>query len=827
MTVHPKLTNEELGAARSFVCNCCGTKVASLALTFLTICVAGTAGAESVILEEVVVTAQFMEQNLQNTPIAITAVTGEMLEARGQNTIEEISAQAPNVTLTRGGSFAGPALIGFIRGVGQTDFNPALEPGVGLYVDDVYYSTLTGSILDLLDLDRVEVLRGPQGTLAGKNSIGGAIKMFTQRPSSERNGYVEAGVGEYDAVDVRGGSNFTLIDDMLFARVSGVARSRDGHVTTLDYGCTHPGSVFSSQVTGADCKTGTEGGIRYNAVRGALRWLPTDTLEFNLAADWLDDESEPVANTLLATGPTIAPIVLAPGAGLSPTAPGPLFWENLAIPGMATGTVGCSFIAYGSNSCDPLSPDDPYVSYADYKDPRNGLLIDRRQYVESKGISLNIDWDVTDDLRVQSITAYREYDSGFASEQDGSPFPVALLFQRMVHDQFSQEIRVTRRFGDFADITVGGFYFDANTDLDARVDLGYVSFDFIHGPDPVDTRNIAVFANGIFSVTDRLQLAAGLRYSDDKKDYNYVRRNPNFSEIQPCLGPPGTPGNPPNCLISSLSGTSSTFEDDRIDYRVAASYQVTDSAMVYAQYSTGYKGGGVNPRPFFDVQAVPFQPEEMKTVEIGAKTQLFENRLRLNGALFYNDYQDVTATFQDCTSQFGPIFGIPCLLNSNAGDAEVFGAELEVDFVPIDALQIDASLSVLDFEYKTINPDTGIDPRAITQFTPELTWSFGGQYRLETGYGVFTPRLDVSYQDDVFTDPTNSPGSRIESYTLLNGRISWEDRSSAWIVALEGRNLTDELYYTNKGEGVLGGAGYDNGAPGLPRTWMVSVRHNF
>jgi iron complex outermembrane receptor protein len=800
-------------------------RYACLAL-LLTAVIAKAASAETA-LEEIIVTAQFRKEDIQDTPIAITAISGEMLEARGHNTIEQISAQAPNVTLTRAGSFAGPALIAFIRGVGQTDFNPALEPGVGIYVDDVYYSTLTGSILDLLDLDRVEVLRGPQGTLAGKNSIGGAIKLYTQRPSADRNGYIEAGIGDFDAVSIRAGGNFTLIDDTLFARASGVSQSRDGHVKTLDYGCTHPGSSFDSQITGADCVTGREGGIRYNAVRAALRWLPTDNLEINLSGDRLDDESEPVANTLLATGPTIAPVVLAPGLGLSPTAPAPLIWENLAIPGMTTGTVGCSFIAFGPNSCDPRSPNDAYVSYADYKDPRNGLVVDRRQYVESESVALNVDWDLTDNLQIQSITAYREYDSGFASEQDGAPFPIALLFQRMVHDQISQEIRINSRFRDLVEFTIGGFYFDANTDLDARVDLGYVAFDFIHGPDPVDTRNVAVFGHAVFSLTDRLRLIGGLRYSDDKKDYAYVRRNPDFTPIQPCLGPPGTPGNPPNCLISSLNGTSATFDDDRVDYRVGLSYDVTDNAMVYAQYSTGYKGGGVNPRPFYDVQAVSFQPEEMETLELGAKMQLFQDRLRLNGALFSNDYQGVTATFDDCTAQFGPIFGVPCLLNSNAGDADVIGAELELDFVPVEGLQVDASLSVLDFEYQTINPNTGIPLNSITQFTPELTWSIGAQYSFETGFGVVTPRLDAAYQDDLFTNPDNSPGSRIDSYTLLNGRITWEDPSREWVIALEGRNLTDELYYLDKGDGLSGGVGYVNGFPALPRTWMLTVRRNF
>ena len=144
-------------------------------------------------------------------------------------------------------------------------------------------------------------------------------------------------------------------------------------------------------------------------------------------------------------------------------------------------------------------------------------------------------------------------------------------FGSSFHDQVSQEFRFNTGFGDFADITIGAFYFDADTTMDARVDLGYVDFDFLHGPDPVDDRHYAVFANGIFRLTDRLELAAGLRYSDDKKVYRYARRNADFSPIEPCIGPPGTPGNPPNCLISSLNGTVGVFEDDRVDIRAALS----------------------------------------------------------------------------------------------------------------------------------------------------------------------------------------------------------------------------------------------------------------
>src|SRR5678810_417283 len=163
-------------------------------------------------LEEITVTAQFRSENLQETPLAITAVTGDMLEARSQTSIYEVANQAPNVFLAPQAQANGSGLIAYIRGVGQTDFNFALEPGVGLYVDDVYLPTLTGSLLDLLDLDRVEILRGPQGTLAGRNSIGGSIKMYSKKPTGS-GGFIEAGYGNYDRVDVRASGDFTLAED--------------------------------------------------------------------------------------------------------------------------------------------------------------------------------------------------------------------------------------------------------------------------------------------------------------------------------------------------------------------------------------------------------------------------------------------------------------------------------------------------------------------------------------------------------------------------------------------------------------------------------------
>ena len=259
-------------------------------------------------LEEVIVTAQFRKENVQDTPLAVTAINADMLQARSQTNLAQITAQSPNVSLQPAGSAFGSSLVAFIRGIGQTDFNPSVEPGVGIYVDDVYYGTITGNLLDLLDLDRVEVLRGPQGTLAGRNSIGGAIKLFTRKPDGSNDGFVEATYGRFDRVDVKGAAGLTLIPDKLFARFAGTSRTSTGYVTRYDYACVNklppPGTPggLPTYVPTFGCKTGTEGGQAYTSGRVALRWLATDKVEVNVAASIVNDQSEAQPSVLVQAG---------------------------------------------------------------------------------------------------------------------------------------------------------------------------------------------------------------------------------------------------------------------------------------------------------------------------------------------------------------------------------------------------------------------------------------------------------------------------------------------------------------------------------------------
>ena len=763
-------------------------------------------------LQEVVVTAQFRTQNLQVTPIAITAVNAAMLEQRNQTDISQVAAQAPNVTLQPNGAAFGSSMVAFIRGVGQTDFDLALEPGVGIYVDDVYYATLSGSLLDLLDLDRVEILRGPQGTLAGKNSIGGAIKLFTQKPKGDNTGYLEGTYGSLHRVDARGAGDFAIIPDKLFARVSFASKHHDGYVTRVDYACTHPGSNIPGFNVGDGCVLGRDGDQAFNAARIALRWLATDSVEVNVAADATNDKSGVQANTVIKFTPaSLGGATYITGVNGAPV------------------TYGSQFIPYGPQSTDPNHPNDPYLSYATYfsnaksfifgPDPYAPIAVPPINHLDGYGLSADIKWTLAEHLSLTSITAYRYYENQFAEQTDASPIGVQILLQRQTHSQLSEELRLNGALGTVIDYTLGGFFMNQFGGLNARVGLPWVGFDFIHGNDSVSAPTRAGFFNGEWHVTDKLNVDAGVRYSDEKKTYTYYRHNADGSPIS--LPPPAYNG-----LVFGLNGTSATFHGTRTDYRAAVDYQFTNDIMGYVQTATGYKGGGVNPRPFIPAQDQSFNPETLTAYEVGLKTNLFDRRMRLNLAAFYNNYNDIQLTLASCL----PDLTVPCALPANVGSAHVKGFELETELHPVGGLEIDASASYLDFKYTKIAnaAASGVSLGMVTPYTPKTKASVGAQYEFHIAdAGTVTPRLDMSYQASQFTNPINNAAwNQIDGYTVLNGRLTWQDKSGAWQASLNVTNLTDKLYYLTLFD-LHSSTGYVNGQPAMPREWSFTVKRIF
>lgn len=804
-----------------------GVSIGALALASLSI--SATANAQDAADTEeadkniIVVTAQFRSQNLQDTPLAITALSGDDLEARGQTGIEEVGAQAPNVTLRQAPATYGPAVVAYIRGVGQRDTSFALEPGVGLYVDDVYLPTMHGSMLSLLDLERVEILRGPQGTLAGQNSIGGAIKLYSKKPDGNGGGFIQATYGSYNRMELKGGANFTLVPDRLFARLSGAGVQKDGYVTRYDYACTHPGSAIPSLVTGSDCKLGTEGGKSYLAGRLALRWEPTDRVSMDLVGDVTRDNSEVGPTTLLYVGRPANPGSMNTG----PTPGAPAYIINGVPYGTATGSQFISYSPFGSFAQDTFS-NSPYVSYETYTDiaPRDGSApwqAPLKGAINNWGISANINIDLNDNLKLTSITGFRKFDGTYSSG-DGSPFSATSQANRIFNRQFSQELRLSGELANIVNFTLGGYYFHKRSINDSRITLSSFAF---RERNIVPATTKAAFANVDIAATDRLNLGLGIRYTDSKKEFRYGR-----------FGIPGSASGgatPPQ--VAGLNGAVGSFEGDRVDYRAVLQYRWSESLMTYLQYSTGFKGGGINPRPFFTTQALPHDPETLEAFEFGFKSNFADNRIRLNAAAFWNKYSDILVTVSSCPLP-GPFPPAPCALPLNAGKADVRGAEAELTFNLVDGFTINTSLAYLDFEYKSISAaaaNSGIGLEDDGQYISPWQWSIGAEYRIDLGdSGSLTPRVDVNYEGTFQRNANNVDAAtggqdifgRIEGRTLVNARLTYVSPDEDWEVALEGKNLTDTLYYSD----IFDNRGSTNsiqGSPGEPRTFAISVKRKF
>jgi len=795
--------------------------------------------------QEIVVTAQFREQNLQDTPLAITAVNSEMLEARSQTDISQVANQAPSVTLKPQGAAYGPSMAANIRGVGQYDFNPALEPGVGLYVDDVYYATLTGSIFDLLDLERVEILRGPQGTLAGRNSIGGAVKLYSKRPEGTNTGTISAAYGSRNRVDLRGSFDFNIAQGV-DARIAGVAKRQDGYVKRMDFGCVYPmgggarlpadaplnpgaeinpaDGIPATLPSTSDCVVADEGEVDYMGVRGQLRLRPTDTIDINITGDYTIDDRWQVGSVLLLTRYPNG-VVGSPHFPLPANPP----YNNATAPGRDINPYGPG-IAYDTRFvCGPYCNFASYTNDADTTWPIRDQAMGRIKF-EGWGVAGNVEWDIADQLQLVSITAYREYTSNFENDNDTSPMAHSLGYGPLTFEFFSQELRLNGSLGanDEIQYTLGGYYSDQTSVYTSFQSLRASNLRFVQS-DPVDLESKAVFANVGWTPIEPLTINAGIRYTEEAKTYTYVRRGPEGGAAPPILAP--------------LDGQVGEASAERVDYRIAAQYRWTDEFMTYAQFATGFKGGGVNPRPFYPQQVLSFGPETLQSWELGFKSDLLDRRVRLNVAAFFSKYNDIQLTLTNCTVQAGDGFGAPCALPVNAGDAEMKGVEVETTIRPVDGLLIDASAAFLDFDYKefasfptptgpvSVGGPTNINAPQFGDypaFTPRWKWSLGAQYEIPLGSaGSVTPRIDVAYQGDIHSNPINRESNLIEDYTLANARLTWRNAGEDLEVALEVTNLFDEYYFLSINDQTTGGQGYANAQPGRPREWAVSVKKTF
>lgn len=690
------------------------------------------------ILEEVVVTARKRVESLQDTPISITAFTADSLEQKQVTNVAEIDQFTPNMIFNTGAQISGTNSAGsiFIRGIGQVDFLLTQDPGVGLYLDGVYIARSIGSVIDLVDVERIEVLRGPQGTLFGRNTIGGAVNITSKKPSEEFTAGINVTTGSYERIDVKADVSGQIAEN-LYGSLALARFDRNGHIKR----------PFLGDRTGEDDAW---------AGRAALRWTPTPDLDVNLTFDTTHEDETSCCGELVAVydnGDTILNLAAVHNA--------------FVAPGLVDELGSLAF--FNENSI----PTEEFVDNSGFDVPADLTVY---------GVNLDVEWDVLDNLTFKSITSFRDLESKNGRDEDHSPVLIGHTIDDYDNKQFSQELQVKGAlFNERLNWIAGLYYFE-----EQGVNKDDVEFTIVHliSGGETDNDSTAAFAQLTFAITEQLSVTGGLRWTKDVKRFEPTTQY--VLTLGPGLGLPTTIDGG-RALLLPPDEVKSEFTE--VTPHVNLSYQWNDDLMTYVTYSEGFKSGGFVQRIFPARTTVPtFAPEFAEVYEGGIKWTGFDNRLRVNAAGFFTEYTDLQVRVFD---------GIAPVLQNAAG-AEIAGAELEISAVPGANWLIEAGIGYLTSRYTEIDPaatEVRIDNELV--YTPEWNLNLSIGYTLPLmGWGTLTPRLDWSYQDDIHIDGRNTAALFQEGYHLLHLGLIFQDNSEKWTVALTGSNVTDERYKT-------------------------------
>ena len=708
-------------------------------------------------IAEIVVTAQKRAENIQDVPIAITAIGSAFLESRGITSIENLGAIAPNVKIERAPS---NKTISQISIRGSVTINPAItwEPAVGLYLDGVYVAKAQGSIFDVADLERVEVLRGPQGTLYGRNALAGAVNLVTKKPTGELGGLGEFTYGNFD--QVRGRAILNLPRAGVFSlKLSGQIQKRDGFI---QIGPNPFPAAFLARPNSVDSTNDVDS----LSGMAQLRIEPSDNLLIDYAFDYSRYDQRPDYAQLVRVNRNGDPRDIFDPNSPSYQFAGAFFPLNLFT-----------------------NPDRQSSGSID----ANPLFEKSRVY----GHSLTIAYDFGN-ATLKSISAYRNVDFSDSLDLDGSPLDVAFTQRFTKYDAFSQELQlVGTALGDKLNYVIGGFYYtEAAETLGPQSFFGGgTAFQSDYGS---NTDAYAVSAQLDYAITDALKLTVGGRYTYEKKDVRRFLRS---------LGPPA----PVTIADIPFGGVpDATFND--FSPAATLSYAITDDINVYGRYAQGFKSGGFNgesnsfgaptaacPSGAFEL-CDPYRPETVDSFELGLKTSFFDRRMTLNLAVFNNEHKDIQLSIFQA-------IGAASSTVRNAAQARIRGLEIEFVAKPVDAVTLNGSFAFLDAKYKSYI-DGGIDVADNRAFphTPKFTMNLGADWRVIEGkWGRFNLIADVSHVSSYFTFPfalttptpsdqnaftTRSPGRTIVNMravmsNFMIGGVKTE--VAGWV-----RNLTQE-----------------------------------
>ena len=748
------------------------------------------------ILEEVIVTAQKREQSLQDVPIAVSAFSGQQIEDAEIHDIRSLQLLSTSLNVTQAAAAYQTTIS--IRGIGTSGFNPGLEPSVGVFVDGVYRSRTGSSIGDFNELERIEILRGPQSTLYGKNSSAGVIGYYTKKPEYEFNGEASLNLGNYSQVIANARVTGPLIDDTLAFSLAANYNNRDGFIKN---------PTQKSDVNDRD---------RW-AVRGQLLWDASDTVQLRFTADKSQNREQCCAAPSFINGPT-APLLGALG-----------------------GTV-----------TNPAKPYDRVVNF-DSKMQSN---------MDDWGASMQIDWEINDSVDFTAISGYRNFESDTDFDADFTDVELVRSQGNLTQiDSFTQEIRFASSGDNKVDWQAGAFYYDQDLHVEGKVHYGNATrawFDGLTGGSvsliegmlqfPPGTffapgtgmvsevfdsssKSWALFGQTDIHFNDAWTLSIGIRYTDEDKKGKGV-----FNVVDPWAALPFGLFLPP-AQAAALSATqifppATDFDEKRSEGEwsgnVILAWDINEQLNTYASYSRGYKAGGFNldRSAGFANAGYTFDPEFIDNYELGMKSRFWQDRSQLNVALFYQDVQDFQTTLFD---------GIRFNLD-NAGEIDIYGVEVESQTQLTEELFWSLAVTWLDATYASYTdaPCPIYIPSPSCDLTDErkddapkwtvnthLTWT-----RPVADNLVLFMRGEIYYRSSRFTAGDNDPNTWTNGSTLLNASIGISNNDQTWDVRVWGRNLGDEDFPQIMFDTVVQPGSY-SGYPNDPRTYGVTARFWF
>jgi len=716
-------------------------------------------------LEEIIVMARKREQSIQDVSISITAFSGEEVQDLRIANAQELSWYTPGMYATGSKGDSDPLYT--IRGIGLNDAFPNNSPTVGLYLNEVNQPFTPMMSTMLFDIERVEVLKGPQGTLYGRNTTGGAINIFTKRPGAELNGFARADYGNYNRFEFEGaiGGPFS---DTLGGRLA---------IYTIQQG---EGWVYNAY-NGQDI-----GEVDQTSVRGTLEYTPNEQVEVLFTGYYSEDNSDSSAR------------------------------EHVGfLDGAFSGSL-CQGALEGRRD------EGPCVSFLGYSDPypdrytvENSSIYGQGVDADNYGFSLAVAWDLGG-ATLNSVTGYSNYDRVYTEDSDGTPIIMIDTQQTTEIDVFSQELRLSNSTSSGFEWLLGAYFThdemfaDFQQALDEHVFLTRVAQNFTQ-----PTTAWALFGYTTVPVTDRVSLVGGLRYTNEKKDFDYFGYD---------LDPFGTTNMPAFGVVPVPEYHDSISHNDWTG-EFGVEFHVTEDTLVYGTIAKGFKSGGYKGAISFTLAELePFDPETLYAYEIGIKSTSDDDTLRVNAAGYYYDWHDFQAFVTEIRS------GVPVLVLSNAGDAEVYGMEVDLTWQPIDGLQISGGANWMHTEITKYNAIPGTGDNTGNKLANSPGFMFNGLARYEfalseTGWRAYVGS-DVIYRGKVYYSLGNNGQSSQEGMWLWNARLGVISPDGLWDLSLWGQNLTDKFYVTQSYDN-LGGIFPSQNFLGMPRTYGLSARYHF